>query len=145
MYVYIYIYIPMDIQLCLFNPTLLDQDREGEIQRHNKKSKVRPNSPFKHTRNMDIFGGIFITGELSLMETICMPLHKTPWRHQPFKFYFCPCYFKQEINKKVTNLKLSMVKSYCKTTHIEAAITAHLFNRGMHCWSEPGFGFGCVL
>ena len=27
----------------------------------------------------------------------------------------------------------SIIKSYCKTTHIEAAITTHLFDTGMHC------------
>ena len=31
----------------------------------------------------------------------------------------------------------SIVKSYCKTTHIKAAITSHLFKRRMHCWAEP--------
>ncbi len=32
----------------------------------------------------------------------------------------------------------SIVKSYCKTTHVEAAIKWHLFDkRGMHCWSKP--------
>ena len=31
----------------------------------------------------------------------------------------------------------SKVKSYCKTTHIEAAITSHLFEGKMHCWSKP--------
>ena len=33
----------------------------------------------------------------------------------------------------------SIVKSSCKTTHIEAAIRImHLFEkRGMHCWSKP--------
>ena len=30
----------------------------------------------------------------------------------------------------------SIVKSYCKTTHIEAAVTSHLFERGI-CWSKP--------
>ena len=46
---------------------------------------------------------------------------------------------KVENNKETTRLP---IKSYCKTTHIEAAITSHLFKRGMHCWSEPGFGLG---
>ena len=31
----------------------------------------------------------------------------------------------------------SKVKSYCKTTHIEAAITSHLFEGKMHCWPKP--------
>ena len=32
----------------------------------------------------------------------------------------------------------NIVKSYCKTTHIKAAITSHLFlKRGTHCWWEP--------
>ena len=34
-------------------------------------------------------------------------------------------------------------KSYCKTTHVEVAITTHLFERGVHRWSKPGFGLGC--
>ena len=34
-------------------------------------------------------------------------------------------------------------QSYCNTTHIEAGVTLHLFERGMHCWSKPGFGLGC--
>ena len=39
----------------------------------------------------------------------------------------------------------SIIKSYCKTTHIEAAIKTHLFETGMHCWSKPGFGLGCKM
>ena len=37
---------------------------------------------------------------------------------------------------------LRSMRSYCKTSHIEAAAKPRtFFKRGMHCWSEPGFGF----